>query len=200
MTTLAPPIIQDSPLTSTDSGIPNPVIEPAASSTTADLTLLGPQTIQPAASVSLSTAFDGIADCEKQDDDVVMGNPDFNRSELCLPQNDNDLPPWLTLTIKYLRRVSELNAWQNLVTEFITFEKSGPPAGVSPYRDLGIANPTLTKFFIFKETVYNIAPSPNSQLDEEQEEGFCSFSHPGQLWTIMDEVVERVATIMAGSG
>jgi hypothetical protein len=76
--------------------------------------------------------FDCIADCEKQDDDVVMGNPKLDGSLLCFPQNDDNLPPWLTHIIKYLRGISEESAWQNLVTVFVMFENSGPPAGVSP--------------------------------------------------------------------
>jgi len=33
--------------------------------------------------------------------------------------------------IGYLRRVSEDVAWQELVTEFVNFEKCGPPHGIS---------------------------------------------------------------------
>jgi hypothetical protein len=78
-------------------------------------------------------------------DDVVMTDMDSAGSplsELRLPQNDDNLPPWLMHTIKYLRSVSEENAWQNLLTEFVTFEKSGPPVGVSlfvpMFRNCGI--------------------------------------------------------------
>jgi hypothetical protein len=78
-----------------------------------------------------SLANDSIADCEKHDDDVVMGNPEHPDVTVCLPQKDNNLPPWLAQPIKYLRGISDETAWQNLVTEFITFEKSGPPTGVS---------------------------------------------------------------------
>jgi len=47
----------------------------------------------------------------------------------------NDLPPdflptWLAQTIGYLRQVSANQTWQDLVTEFVQFEKSGPPIGV----------------------------------------------------------------------
>ena len=149
---LAPTIIQDSCLTaSTAGGNDSQVVEQAASSTTVEPTLPGeesndsttltqatcadPKTIQSAPSVGMITAFDCIADRKKQDDDIVMGDSDLNSSEQRFPQNDDNLPSWLTHTIKYLRGVSEEIAWQNLVTEFITFEKSGPPAGVSPYRD-----------------------------------------------------------------
>ena len=46
------------------------------------------------------------------------------------PANDENLPPWLLLMIKYLHGVAVDTAWQNLVTEFIEFKKGGPPAGV----------------------------------------------------------------------
>jgi hypothetical protein len=109
--------------------------EETNSTTQTQATCEDPKIIQSAPSVRMSSAFDCIADCEKQDDDVVMGNSDLNSSERSFPQNNDNLPPWLTHIIKYLRGVSEEIAWQNLVTEFITFEKSGPPAGVSPYCD-----------------------------------------------------------------
>lgn len=46
-------------------------------------------------------------------------------------ENDEDLPPWLAQTIVYLRQVSVDRAWQDLVTEFVEFEKAGPPIGVT---------------------------------------------------------------------
>jgi len=49
------------------------------------------------------------------------------------PQNDKNLPPWLTVMIKYLRGVAEDTLWQNLVTEFVKFEKGGPPNGVCSF-------------------------------------------------------------------
>lgn len=51
-------------------------------------------------------------------------------SETRVPEKDEFLPTWLAQTIVYLRRVSEDRAWQDLVTEFIQFEKIGPPIGV----------------------------------------------------------------------
>lgn len=65
-------------------------------------------------------------DSEKEDNDVIMENPDLNDSpvpEPRLPQNDDNLPTWLTPNIEYLRSVSKENEWQNLVNEFFTFEK-----------------------------------------------------------------------------
>jgi hypothetical protein len=48
-----------------------------------------------------------------------------------LAENDNGLPTWLAPMISFLRRVSAERAWQELVTEFVQFEKSGPLVGVS---------------------------------------------------------------------
>jgi hypothetical protein len=53
---------------------------------------------------------------------------------------------------------------------------------------------------VFSETADIITPGRSTQLDEEQEEGFCSFNRPRPLWTEVDEVVERVAAILAGPG
>lgn len=47
------------------------------------------------------------------------------------PKKDDNLSPWLSLMIDYLRGVSEDAAWQGLVTEFVDFEKRHPPNGVS---------------------------------------------------------------------
>ena len=46
-------------------------------------------------------------------------------------QNDDNLPTWLTQVIKYLRDVAEDTAWQDLVTEFVDFERHDPRNGVS---------------------------------------------------------------------
>jgi hypothetical protein len=45
-------------------------------------------------------------------------------------EKDDSLPRWLAQMIGYLREVSEDEAWQDLVTEYVQFEKSGPPFGV----------------------------------------------------------------------
>ena len=47
------------------------------------------------------------------------------------PHDDTDLPAWLLQMIKYLREVSEDVPWQDLVTDFVDFEKRGPPSVVS---------------------------------------------------------------------
>jgi hypothetical protein len=49
------------------------------------------------------------------------------------PQDDENLPPWLAAKIKYLREVADDTVWQNLVTDFVDFEKGGPPNGVSSF-------------------------------------------------------------------
>jgi hypothetical protein len=48
-------------------------------------------------------------------------------------RNDENLPPWISPMIQYLRGVTENTAWQDLVTEFLDFEKRGPPNGVSKF-------------------------------------------------------------------
>jgi hypothetical protein len=132
--------------TSTASSINLPLIQPAASaSATAAETMppgekisgnpTPPETSNAQPSELVTTAEPvPLGDGEMQDGDVVMENPQSNSSpvsEPCLPQNDDNLPTWLTHNIEYLRSVSKEKEWQNLVTAFVTFEKSGPPSGVS---------------------------------------------------------------------
>ena len=59
-----------------------------------------------------------------------MGNPSPVDTPAHNPQNDVNLPTWLVVMIKYLCGVTKDVLWQNLVTEFVKFEKSGPPNGV----------------------------------------------------------------------
>ena len=113
------PTLAQALATSTASSINLPFIPPAASATDAEAMLPGdkisanptpPDTLvipntQP--SVLVTTAEPVLpGDSEKQDDDVVMENPQSTNSspvsEPCLPQNDDDLPPWLTHNIEYL--------------------------------------------------------------------------------------------------
>jgi hypothetical protein len=63
-------------------------------------------------------------------DDVVMGDPSPVDTPAHKPQNDVNLPTRLAAMIRYLRGVAKDALWQNLVTEFVEFEKSGPPNGV----------------------------------------------------------------------
>jgi hypothetical protein len=70
---------------------------------------------------------------EKTNDDVVMGDAASADTLAQKPQDDENLPSWLVVMIKYLRGVAEDTVWQNLVTEFVKFEKGGPPNGVSSF-------------------------------------------------------------------
>ena len=63
-------------------------------------------------------------------DDVVMGDTAPVDTPAHKPQNDVNLPPWLTAMIQYLRGVAKDVLWQNLVMELVEFEKSGPPNGI----------------------------------------------------------------------
>jgi len=63
-------------------------------------------------------------------DDMVMGDPSPMDMPAHKPQNDVNLPTWLAARIQYLCGVAKDALWQNLVTEFVKFEKSGPPNGV----------------------------------------------------------------------
>ena len=63
--------------------------------------------------------------------DIAMCDGTFEPMPSNIPRNDEDLPAWLVPMIGYLRGVAEETAWQDLVTEFVEFEKSNPPAGVS---------------------------------------------------------------------
>ena len=63
--------------------------------------------------------------------DVVMGDAAAPAQK---PQDDKNLPPWLAAKIEYLRGVTDDAVWQNLVTDFVDFEKGGPPNGVSSFK------------------------------------------------------------------
>jgi hypothetical protein len=67
--------------------------------------------------------------------DVVMGDAP---PVVPKPQNDENLPPWLVPMIKYLCEVAVDILWQDLIMEFIEFEKAGPPNGVSSLLNLFI--------------------------------------------------------------
>ena len=80
----------------------------------------------------------------REDSDVDMADtttkklPDVGMEsgkETREPKNDESLPTWLSQTIGYLRKVSAEQSWQDLVTEFVEFEKSGPPIGVITISD-----------------------------------------------------------------
>ena len=65
---------------------------------------------------------------DKGNNDVLMSD---SSPLVQKPQNDVNLPPWLIPMIKYLHGVTMDTAWQNLVMEFIKFEKGDPPTRVS---------------------------------------------------------------------
>ena len=50
------------------------------------------------------------------------------------PQDDENLPPWLAAKINYLCGVTDDPVWQNLVMDFIDFEKAGLPNGISSFQ------------------------------------------------------------------
>ena len=64
---------------------------------------------------------------------VVMGDVANSDTPALKPQDNKKLPPWLAAMIKYLHRVMDDVAWQNLLMDFVDFEKGGPPNGVSPF-------------------------------------------------------------------
>lgn len=84
------------------------------------------------ATIDVSTAVNQV-DCTKgqADDDVVMQDSTTNATPSLVVRNDADLPAWLAPMIKYLRTVVEDPRWQDMVTEFVEFEKRGPSNGVS---------------------------------------------------------------------
>jgi len=69
--------------------------------------------------------------CEAQVGDVDMQDATSSTSPSSGHGVDENIPSWLTPMIGYLRSLLEDVAWQTLVTEFIDFEKRGPPHGVS---------------------------------------------------------------------
>ena len=65
--------------------------------------------------------------------DVAMNNATSGVLPSPKPRKDDDLPLWLDKMISYLRGIAPDTAWQDLVTEFVEFEKRGPQNGVSPF-------------------------------------------------------------------
>ena len=85
---------------------------------------------------------------------------------------NDDVPPWLVPMIGYLRGLTEDGAWQNLVTNFLAFERFQPPCGVC----FLIVLDSSFSFFFWLELGYEKAPSRNFKLDQEQEKKCGSFS------------------------
>ena len=68
---------------------------------------------------------------ESSEGDVVTADAVSNASSSCgTSTEDDNLPPFLAVTIEYLREASAEGVWQDLVTTLVAFEKSGPPSGV----------------------------------------------------------------------
>jgi hypothetical protein len=67
----------------------------------------------------------------RDDNEDMLDDATSGDSSTQTLQNDQDLPPWLVLTIGYLRSLSGDLAWQSLVNDFVAFEKLQPSRGVS---------------------------------------------------------------------
>jgi len=63
--------------------------------------------------------------------DVAMCDGTSEATPSNISRSDEELPRWLVPMIGYLRSVAEDMAWQDLVMEFVEFEKCEPPMGVS---------------------------------------------------------------------
>ena len=79
------------------------------------------------------------------------------------PQDDENLPPWLAAKINYLRRVTDDPVWQNLVTDFVNFEKAGPPNGVSSFQLFFFCMKLETK--LLAELAYGVSTPGGLELD-----------------------------------
>ena len=102
-------------------------------------------------------------------DDMVMRD---GPAKMKKPTNDENLPPWLLPMIKYLCGVAVDTAWQNLITEFVEFEKGSPPAGVCSFLFVSILHKTWNKMAnIIIEITNEASTSGGLGLDKEQEEG-----------------------------
>jgi hypothetical protein len=71
-------------------------------------------------------------DARVNSDDVTMKDGTATPNVFRAPPSDAEeiVPHWLSTMIGYLRDVSTNEPWQNLISELIVFEKSGPPTGV----------------------------------------------------------------------
>ena len=107
----------------------NPTTAPATSVVASQGSNENP-TPAPATSIIASQNSDENPTNQETTNDVVMGDAAAPAQK---PQDDENLPPWLAAKIKYLREVTDDTVWQNLVTDFVDFEKGGPPNGVSSF-------------------------------------------------------------------
>ena len=116
-------------------------------------------------------------------------------SPLPKSRNDDNLPTWLTQMIKYLRNIAEDTAWQDLVTEFVDFERHEPPNGVS-------FTVSFMYFFIeylFRRTEpsYQVETQGGFGVDQKQKEGSFTFFQASRVWKYVHCVVEELAALMA---
>jgi len=85
---------------------------------------------------TLASANDNVTSNNLPGENLASANDDVTTSDELLGEtpasaNDKGLPPWLGEMIEYLRGVSAIRAWQDLVTDYVEFEKGGPPNGVT---------------------------------------------------------------------
>lgn len=125
--------VQDTP-TSTKANVNNLEILP-------DVLHVNPTSTNVSSSINIDVAQPSISSPQPDSEasaqnDVAMRDGTSGDTPSNIPGNgeagnDEDLPGWLVPMMGYLRSVAEDTAWQDLVTEFVKFEKSKPPPGVS---------------------------------------------------------------------
>ena len=113
----------------------------------------------PATSVAASQDAENPTNQETTND-VVMGDVAAPAQK---PQDDENLPPWLAAKINYLRGVTDDPVWQNLVTDFVDFEKAGPPNGVSSFQLFFFCMKLETK--LLAELAYGVSTPGGLELD-----------------------------------
>ena len=86
----------------------------------------------PSPHLNIETETTPSAVTETGDNEVGMEHTTPSVSRLQENQNDEELPLWLNPMMGYLHGLTEDMAWQNLVTNFLAFERLQPPSGVSP--------------------------------------------------------------------
>jgi hypothetical protein len=122
----APPITPDKAVVITSDGS---AMDSAIDSTSAH-TMSSPETADPPP-ITLPGAADATPSNALLSNDVVMSDVGSGSSPQLKDLDDGILPQWFTPIFDYLRGVAQDTAWQELVTEFLIFEKSGPAIGVS---------------------------------------------------------------------
>ena len=110
-------------------------------------TTFNPEIVDPP--ITQAVAADATPSNALPSNDVVMSHVGSGEAREPTLEDDN-LPQWLTSMYNYLRGAAQDTAWQDLVTEFLNFEKRGPPNGVS-FRCLF--------FFLFSHKIDNLLNS-----------------------------------------